>query len=218
MSDTLQRNLLSQEEIDFLQNELTEDDQVIDTVDPYQTENTVELHVEGFGFSNSLLQRIGMADQIKLQADFERFCLLFPVQIQASVHGGFNMVLSSPEIIDHDGRARNWRMHKQTEFQLLHHDSNSPLELLDISTTGFAISIDSNTAPETLSIELRSKQGEIEKLNAEKVRTRKDGGVAYQLVGMDTNQRIALRSLLYNAYRTCYPEAPLPDGLDEFEI
>jgi len=163
--------------------------------------------------SYPLLERLGLACNLKLTAEFKNHRLIFPVAIEKSEFGQFNMHIQTPEIFELGSYTRNWR-HQLTEpLSVTCNIANAQFDLHEISSTGFCLNINGNEEmPEQLDLEMILPDcGSEMKFKASKVRDLTHQ-TAYEM-DLCQERREQLRKFLFNRHRLEHSEEHLlPTG------
>lgn len=197
MSSTYSDPVLTQDELAFISEmDFTQKD-LSDSVD-------LKLELDDDARINVLLERLGLASELKLVAQYHEQQLVFPVCIAQGEFGKFSMELRSPEIFESGERLRNWRHRLNTPLVATCQQTQQQYVLNELSSTGFCLAVDFDDATKhlELSVDLPDSQ-DVLNFNAYKVRQSHQAQTAYT-IDLDEPQRDILRRFLFKMHREYY--------------
>ncbi|GAA4493169.1 hypothetical protein [Pseudaeromonas paramecii] len=164
------------------------------------------IELGGDAHANSLLARLGLANELKLVTLFRQHELVFPVDVVMDETQSFRLELHSPEIFELGVRLRNWRLKLATPLPVRSRLDRRPLALAEISSTGFCIDGRDDDAPEFLELDFRLPESqELLQLSGIKVRRTQSGCTAYSMA-LAPEPREPLRRFLYQCHKQNYED------------
>ena len=168
--------------------------------------------------TNILLERLDLACDLRLTAQFQSHQLIFPVALEQSEFGQFSMQIQTPEIFELGSQPRNWRHRLAVPLSVTCTIANTQFDLHEISSTGFCLNIDENTdMPELLELELILPDcGSEMQFKASKVRDL-NNQTAYEM-DLCQERRERLRKFLFNRHRLEHSQEtiiPMEESLKE---
>lgn len=210
MSSTYSDSVLTQDELAFIREMDFVQQSVPDAVD-------LKLDLDGDGRINLLLERLGLASELKLVAQYHNQQLVFPVAIAQGEFGKFSMELRSPEIFELGEHLRNWRCQLSEPLFGFCSISHKEFALSELSSTGLCIQHSYHNAPKQLKLALGLPESkDILELRAQKVRQVSDSKTAYR-IELDDLKREALRRSLFKLHRHQNQNLQLDEQLEAAE-
>jgi len=194
MSTTYSDPVLTQDELAFISEMDFTQKTMSDSVD-------LKLELDDDARINVLLERLGLATELKLVAQYHNQQLVFPVCIAQGEFGKFSMELRSPEIFESGEHLRNWRYKLEAPLKAFCRSSNKQFVLNELSSTGFCIALDYHSAPEQLCLDIKLPETQTHlEFNAKKVRCASNNQSAYSIELNDAEREI-LRRFLFKQHR-----------------
>lgn len=162
-------------------------------------ENALSVSTE---IPNALANILGES-KLTLLAEISHYRLWFPLVIKRDELGQFMPVLGVPEVVDTRGAERSWRITDLKDVKIVNDQSEHPVEVLSLSSTGLTFKMqDDKQAEIPASGKLILSNGSELDVDFEPVRA--ENGVIAAKINAQGKAREALRKFLFTAHKTKY--------------
>lgn len=190
---------LSTEELDFFSHVFAEDPKS-NLIDESGNPLSVKTDVPYY------LKKVLKSSELTLLAEISHYQLWFPVQLEATPHGGFLTKLGTPEIIDTNGNERSWRVDAPKDVSLIDINSDKSIKVLSLSSTGLMLSLPCLNGDdiEDTDLEMTLAGDKPVKLELDLVRQDKDV-VAAKFKNIEEG-RESLRKFLFDSHKVKYSD------------
>lgn len=164
--------------------------------------------VDGGEQSNSLLLQLARSANLAFEAQFEDYCMSFPVQLTEDEFHALQMKLGPPIIYERGEVLRTWRLHLEQPLPLLKSDGGeSALRVHELSSDGLLVgSRSKRKTPEQFHLRLALPDGNTMPVDARRIRTVQGGMTAYEVDFPFEEDAERIRHFLFKQHRRQHPE------------
>ncbi|QLF92360.1 PilZ domain-containing protein [Pseudomonas sp. ABC1] len=174
-------------------------------------------HIDGGSKANALLMQLASQSQLTFEAQFDEFCMSFPLQLSEDEFHSLHLQLAPPTIYERGPTLRTWRLQLDQPLQLIEEDGEeSPLSVHELSPDSLLVDIGNRrSAPRHFHLQLALPGQGFLQINARRVRELADGMTAYEVEFPEGRDAERVRSFLYAQHQKLHPELQpeLPDDL-----
>lgn len=199
--------LLTREELDFIS-------ELLDA--PARRKALPSFKLEGSWEASEMLSNLAAHARLALDAEFDAFCLSFPLRLVEDEFHAQHLELAPPTIYERGPRLRAWRLQLPTPVALLEADGGkTDLRAHEISPRGLLVSAARRRPPAHIDLCLPLPDGTSVPLSAHRIRETPEGLTAYALENESEQDTRRLRRFLFAQHRRLHPElgTEQPDDL-----
>jgi len=170
-------------------------------------ERPTGFRIDGGTHSNELLMQLAARANLSLQAEFEDFCMSFPVQLEEDELHSLNLQLAPPVIYERGPTTRAWRLHLDEPLPLLENDGGkSSLSVHELSPHGLLVESGKHRRPpKHFHLRLALPDDAPLEIDAHRVRELTGGLAAYEVEFPQERDAERIRSFLYRQHQRLHP-------------
>lgn len=163
--------------------------------------------VDGGEKANGLLLQLAAKANLTLEAEFEDYCMSFPLQLNKDELHTIRLQLAPPTIYERGPVLRAWRLHLDEPLPLLSDDGNETAHVHELSPNGLLVDVGSERkAPKHLHLHLALPGEASLEIDAHRIRDTEDGMTAYEVEYPQDKDAERVRSYLYEQHQRLHPE------------
>ncbi|TBU99775.1 PilZ domain-containing protein [Stutzerimonas kirkiae] len=174
-------------------------------------------HIDGGGKANALLLQLAAQTRLTFEAQFDEFCMSFPLQLNEDEFHNLRLQLAPPTIYERGPTMRTWRLQLEQPLPLLEEDGEeSPLSVHELSPDSLVVDTShKRRAPRHFHLQLALPGEGSLQINARRISEARDGMAAYEVEFPEGRDAERVRSFLYAQHQKLHPELQpeLPDDL-----
>lgn len=195
------RSILSSEELDYIR-------QIFSNPLRDKPLSAPTLEVEGSTLANSLLSRLGLHAQLKLEARQDHYRMSFPLHLVEDEQHNLQLELGAPNIYEEGTVLRPWRLPLQRPAALLDsHGEQTDLLVHEVAPGSLLVSCSGKAAlPEQFTLWLPLPGIDAMPVKAHRVRQASPRRAAYRLRLRRAEHSERLRQFIFEQYQQRHPE------------
>ncbi|QGZ32287.1 PilZ domain-containing protein [Stutzerimonas stutzeri] len=175
-------------------------------VDPGETR--ASFRVDGGEKSNNLLLQLAAKANLTLEAEFEDYCMSFPLRLTQDEFHAIQLRLAPPTIYERGPVLRAWRLHLDEPLPLLSDDGHeTALSVHELSPNGLLVDVGPEQhAPKHLHLHLALPGEQSLEVDGHRIRKAEGGMIAYEVDYPQDKDAERIRSYLYEQHQRLHPE------------
>ncbi|MBA1272066.1 PilZ domain-containing protein [Stutzerimonas azotifigens] len=173
-----------------------------------QPSNTPTFRVDGGPQSNQMLSTLAQHSKLTFDAQFDDFCMSFPLQLAKDEFHVLQLRMAAPVIYERGPVLRAWRFHPDKPLPLLEADGGrSSLSVHELSPSGLLVDTSrKRNTPDYFQLRLALPGGDTLPLEARRVRDVDEGMTAYEVDYPEQKDAERIRRYLFRQHRRLHPE------------
>lgn len=164
--------------------------------------------LDGGDKANGLLLRLAAKAKLTFEAEFDDYCMSFPLQLDKDEFQTVRLQLAPPTIYERGPVVRAWRLPLDEPLPLLSDDGHeTALSVHELSPNGLLVDVGSKRkAPKHLHLHLALPGDVALEIDAHRIRDAKGGLTAYEVEYPQHRDAERIRSYLYEQHQRLHPE------------
>ena len=164
--------------------------------------------LDGGDKANTLLLRLAAKAKLTFEAEFDDYCMSFPLQLDKDEFQTVHLQLAPPTIYERGPVLRAWRLHLDEPLPLLSDDGHeTALSVHELSPNGLLVDVGAKRkAPKHLHLHLALPGEDALEIDAHRIRDAKGGLTAYEVEYPQNRDAERIRSYLYEQHQRLHPE------------